>query len=73
MVRLRHPLNILIVEVLMLGHKNVIRAFALTLQVWGLFAPKFVFDVVGLIVLDVLICLASHYYCGEVDDDMLRN
>lgn len=32
------------------------------LQVWGLFAPKFVFDVVGLILTDVLICLASAYY-----------
>ncbi|CAH8358684.1 unnamed protein product [Eruca vesicaria subsp. sativa] len=32
------------------------------LMVWGLFAPKFVFDVVGLILTDVLICLASFYY-----------
>ncbi|KAL0735691.1 hypothetical protein Bca4012_011901 [Brassica carinata] len=32
------------------------------LMVWGLFAPKFVFDVVGLILTDVLICLASVYY-----------
>ncbi|XVF29973.1 hypothetical protein REPUB_Repub16aG0017300 [Reevesia pubescens] len=32
------------------------------LMVWGLFAPKFVFDVVGLILTDVLIFLASIYY-----------
>ncbi|KAL1195447.1 hypothetical protein V5N11_030721 [Cardamine amara subsp. amara] len=32
------------------------------LMVWGLFAPKFVFDVVGLILSDLLICLASAYY-----------
>ncbi|CAA7061513.1 unnamed protein product [Microthlaspi erraticum] len=32
------------------------------LMVWGLFAPKFVFDVVGLFLTDVLICLASAYY-----------
>ncbi|CAN6864524.1 unnamed protein product [Brassica oleracea] len=32
------------------------------LMVWGLFAPKFVFDVVGLILTDVLICLASAFY-----------
>ncbi|XP_058099385.1 uncharacterized protein LOC131243812 isoform X2 [Magnolia sinica] len=32
------------------------------LMVWGLFAPKYVFDVVGLILTDVLICLASLYY-----------
>ncbi|EFH50077.1 phosphatidylinositolglycan class O (PIG-O) family protein [Arabidopsis lyrata subsp. lyrata] len=32
------------------------------LMVWGLFAPKFVFDVVGLILTDLLICLASAYY-----------
>lgn len=29
------------------------------LMVWGLFAPKFVFDVVGLILTDFLICVAS--------------
>lgn len=34
------------------------------LMVWGLFAPKFVFDVVGLILTDVLICLASLFYFG---------
>ncbi|OMO49826.1 Type I phosphodiesterase/nucleotide pyrophosphatase/phosphate transferase [Corchorus olitorius] len=35
------------------------------LMVWGLFAPKFVFDVVGLILTDVLILLASiYYFCG---------
>ncbi|KAL3512488.1 hypothetical protein ACH5RR_025205 [Cinchona calisaya] len=32
------------------------------LMVWGLFAPKFVFDVVGLILSDFVICLASLYY-----------
>ncbi|KAF8395532.1 hypothetical protein HHK36_019480 [Tetracentron sinense] len=32
------------------------------LMVWGLFAPKFVFDVVGLILTDLLICFASVYY-----------
>ncbi|CAL5430115.1 unnamed protein product [Camellia sinensis] len=32
------------------------------LMVWGLFAPKFVFDVVGLILTDVLIFLAVLYY-----------
>uniref|UniRef100_A0A7N0ZXE6 GPI ethanolamine phosphate transferase 3 n=1 Tax=Kalanchoe fedtschenkoi TaxID=63787 RepID=A0A7N0ZXE6_KALFE len=37
------------------------------LMVWGLFAPKYVFDVVGLIVTDTLICMASIYYvtCGR--------
>ncbi|GAV85690.1 Phosphodiest domain-containing protein [Cephalotus follicularis] len=39
------------------------------LMVWGLFAPKFVFDVVGLILTDVLICLASLYYLGGMKDD----
>ncbi|KAH9726379.1 GPI ethanolamine phosphate transferase 3 [Citrus sinensis] len=37
-------------------------------QVWGLFAPKFVFDVVGLILTDILICLAWFYYIGRRDD-----
>ncbi|KAE8704275.1 hypothetical protein F3Y22_tig00110458pilonHSYRG00397 [Hibiscus syriacus] len=32
------------------------------LMVWGLFAPKFVFDVVGLILTDILIFGASIYY-----------
>ncbi|CAM8935127.1 unnamed protein product [Rhodiola kirilowii] len=32
------------------------------LMVWGLFAPKFVFDVVGLILTDTLICMSSVYY-----------
>ncbi|XP_060972946.1 uncharacterized protein LOC115725084 isoform X1 [Cannabis sativa] len=35
------------------------------LMVWGLFAPKFVFDVVGLLLTDILICLASLYYFGK--------
>ncbi|KAG9460009.1 hypothetical protein H6P81_004517 [Aristolochia fimbriata] len=32
------------------------------LMVWGLFAPKYVFDVVSLILTDVLICMASLFY-----------
>lgn len=40
------------------------------LMVWGLFAPKFVFDVVGLILTDVLICLASLFSFGQVEDDV---
>nr|XP_043614047.1 GPI ethanolamine phosphate transferase 3 [Erigeron canadensis] len=32
------------------------------LMVWGLFAPKFVFDVVGLLLTDVLICVSSLLY-----------
>ncbi|CAI9777096.1 unnamed protein product [Fraxinus pennsylvanica] len=32
------------------------------LMVWGLFAPKFVFDVVGLVLADIMICLSSLYY-----------
>ncbi|KDP43914.1 hypothetical protein JCGZ_20924 [Jatropha curcas] len=39
------------------------------LMVWGLFAPKFVFDVVGLILTDVLICLALLFYSGQEDED----
>ncbi|KAH9782362.1 GPI ethanolamine phosphate transferase 3 [Citrus sinensis] len=38
------------------------------LMVWGLFAPKFVFDVVGLILTDILICLAWFYYVGRRED-----
>lgn len=34
------------------------------LMVWGLFAPKFVFDVVGLILSDFVIVLVSLYYFG---------
>ncbi|XP_024925039.3 uncharacterized protein LOC107405909 isoform X2 [Ziziphus jujuba] len=41
------------------------------LMVWGLFAPKFVFDVVGLILMDILICLASLYYLVSFDNDSL--
>lgn len=37
------------------------------LMVWGLFAPKFVFDAVGLILTDVLICVASLYYIDPVE------
>ncbi|XP_020102346.1 GPI ethanolamine phosphate transferase 3 isoform X3 [Ananas comosus] len=32
------------------------------LMVWGLFAPKYVFDAIGLLVTDALICLAVLYY-----------
>ncbi|KAM3254948.1 hypothetical protein ACQJBY_048401 [Aegilops geniculata] len=32
------------------------------LMVWGLFAPKYVFDAIGLLLTDLLICLASFYY-----------
>ncbi|KAH9606249.1 hypothetical protein KSS87_007709 [Heliosperma pusillum] len=39
------------------------------LMVWGLFAPKYVFDVVGLILTDVFFCLASLYYVDPVEDD----
>lgn len=39
------------------------------LMVWGLFAPKFVFDVVGLVLTDALICLASLLYSGRLEDD----
>uniref|UniRef100_A0A2N9F9R6 Cation/H+ exchanger domain-containing protein n=1 Tax=Fagus sylvatica TaxID=28930 RepID=A0A2N9F9R6_FAGSY len=42
-------------------------------QVWGLFAPKFVFDVVGLILTDVLICLASLFCFGHAEEDVLHN
>ncbi|KAK1577796.1 hypothetical protein Q3G72_024883 [Acer saccharum] len=37
------------------------------LMVWGLFAPKFVFDVAGFVLTDVLICLAWLYYLGRED------
>ncbi|VAI28620.1 unnamed protein product [Triticum turgidum subsp. durum] len=32
------------------------------LMVWGLFAPKYVFDAIGLLLTDLLICLVSLYY-----------
>ncbi|KAG0479708.1 hypothetical protein HPP92_010566 [Vanilla planifolia] len=32
------------------------------LMVWGLFAPKYVFDVLGLLLTDFFICLASLFY-----------
>lgn len=38
------------------------------LQVWGLFAPKFVFDVLGLMLSDLLIGFASVYYLGRLED-----
>ncbi|XP_021288049.1 GPI ethanolamine phosphate transferase 3 [Herrania umbratica] len=40
------------------------------LMVWGLFAPKFVFDVLGLILTDLLIFLASIYYFSGEEDCM---
>ncbi|XP_059635878.1 GPI ethanolamine phosphate transferase 3 isoform X2 [Cornus florida] len=43
------------------------------LMVWGLFAPKFVFDVVGLILTDILICLASLYYFGRPEVESLKS
>ncbi|XP_075651995.1 uncharacterized protein LOC142622418 isoform X1 [Castanea sativa] len=43
------------------------------LMVWGLFAPKFVFDVVGLILADVLICLASLFCFGQVENDVPKS
>ncbi|XP_041007365.1 GPI ethanolamine phosphate transferase 3 isoform X2 [Juglans microcarpa x Juglans regia] len=43
------------------------------LMVWGLFAPKFVFDIVGLILTDVFICLASLFYFGRVEKEVLQN
>ncbi|KAK7363376.1 hypothetical protein VNO77_05517 [Canavalia gladiata] len=39
------------------------------LMVWGLFAPKFVFDVFNLILTDVLICVASIYYFDQGKED----
>lgn len=48
-------------------HKNLPFLF---LQVWGLFAPKFVFDVFGLILTDLLIFLASIYYFSGEEDSM---
>lgn len=42
-------------------------------QVWGLFAPKFVFDVVGLMLTDVLICLASMYFLSQIKDDPVHD
>eukprot|EP01018_Ginkgo_biloba_P008442 Gb_15312 [translate_table: standard] len=32
------------------------------LMVWGLFAPKYVFDILGLLLTDILIVLAAIYY-----------
>lgn len=43
------------------------------LMVWGLFAPKYVFDVVGLILTDVLICLGSLYYIDPLEEDSKQN
>ena len=47
--------------------------YALNLQVWGLFAPKYVFDVVGLILTDILICVGSLYYIDPVEDVSKQN
>ncbi|CAO2819154.1 unnamed protein product [Amaranthus hypochondriacus] len=43
------------------------------LMVWGLFAPKYVFDVVGLILTDILICVGSLYYINPVEDVSKQN
>ncbi|KAL6990201.1 hypothetical protein U1Q18_015949 [Sarracenia purpurea var. burkii] len=43
------------------------------LMVWGLFAPKFVFDVVSLILTDALIFLALLYHFGQVEDDVQQD
>lgn len=43
------------------------------LMVWGLFAPKFVFDVVSLALSDFLICLASLFILRAVEEDELNN
>ncbi|TXG69863.1 hypothetical protein EZV62_004798 [Acer yangbiense] len=43
------------------------------LMVWGLFAPKFVFDVAGFVLTDVLICLAWLYYLGREDGKKRSN
>ncbi|KAF9612853.1 hypothetical protein IFM89_004263 [Coptis chinensis] len=43
------------------------------LMVWGLFAPKFVFDVVGLILTDFLICFSSLHYFPRVGSDTQRD
>lgn len=43
-------------------NESVDTMFQIPLQVWGLFAPKFVFDVVGLVLTDIMICLSSLYY-----------
>ncbi|KAK7264825.1 hypothetical protein RJT34_32437 [Clitoria ternatea] len=39
------------------------------LMVWGLFAPKFLVDVLNLILTDVLICLASIFYFDQGKND----
>lgn len=46
---------------LSLSDCNIIKLYHL-MQVWGLFAPKFVFDVVGLLLGDLLIFLSALYY-----------
>lgn len=43
------------------------------LMVWGLFAPKYVFEVVGLILTDVLICLAALYYIDPPEEYSKQN
>ncbi|KAL5849996.1 hypothetical protein ACOSQ4_008009 [Xanthoceras sorbifolium] len=43
------------------------------LMVWGLFAPKFVFDVAGFVLSDVLICLAWLYFLGREDGAKRNN
>lgn len=46
---------------LLFSDSNIIQLYHL-MQVWGLFAPKFVFDVVGLLLGDLLIFLSALYY-----------
>ncbi|KAH0448616.1 hypothetical protein IEQ34_022416 [Dendrobium chrysotoxum] len=62
----KHPYDFLFVNLtqafLIYG---LITAFTTTLTitcVWGLFAPKYVFDVLGLLLTDVLICVGSLFY-----------
>ncbi|XP_078168361.1 alkaline-phosphatase-like family protein isoform X2 [Carex rostrata] len=33
------------------------------LMVWGLFAPKYVFDAIGLLLTDLLICISALFHC----------
>lgn len=46
----------------------LLNLFVLTwiFQVWGLFAPKYVFDAIGLLLTDVLICISALFYCWFV-------
>lgn len=48
----------------LLEPQHHISPVTISMQVWGLFAPKFVFDVVGLLLCDLLIFLSALYYIG---------